>query len=126
MLKCFIQKEPERFSISEPRTKDFSPVSRLKPDVTSVSVHFFPNEHAVVLKGENLSFCYEVQLGEHSNTLKIKSPDLLTPRIIQFNFPPNEKTRNVNISEDSTMKVTLRSHFSNPIRKRLKVNKVCL
>ena len=78
-----------------------------------------------MLEGENLSFCYEAQLGEQSNTLKIKSPEHLTSRFIQFNFPPDEKTRNVNISEqDSTMKVVLQSHFSNPIRKRVKVNKV--
>ncbi len=124
MLKAYLLNDPNKFKLPETQIS-FTQVPQLKPDVSSVNVHFFPNEHAVVLEGENLSFCFEVQLGEQSNTLKIKSPDHLTSRIIQFNFPPDEKTRNITILDDSTMKVTLRSHFSNPIRKRVKVNKVC-
>ncbi len=123
MLKAYLLNEPDKFQLPETQNR-FTQVPQLKPDVSHVSVHFFPNEHAVVLEGENLSFCFEVQLGEQSNALKIKSPDHLTSRIIQFNFPPDKKTRNITILDDSTMKVTLRSHFSNPIRKRVKVNKV--
>ena len=124
MVKSFLLKDPEKFSLPPPQTDKFKEVSRLKPNVTGVAVHIFPNEHAVVLEGENLSFCNEVQLGENSNVLKIKSPDHVSTRVIQFNCPPNKKTRSINISDDGAMKVTLRSHFSNPIRKRIKVNKV--
>lgn len=124
ILKAFLLKDPDKFSLPPPQTDKFKGVSQLKPNVTGVEVHIFPNEHAVVLEGENLSFCYEVQLGEDSNVLKIKCPDHVSTRMIQFNCPPDNKTRNINISDDGTMKVTLRSHFSNPIRKRIKVNKV--
>lgn len=96
----------------------------LKPSANSADIHIYENEHAVVLEGENLCFCYAVQLGEMKNALHINDPALITPRMIRFNFPPNKKTRRVTTLGESTMQVYLLSHFSKRIKQQIKLKTV--
>lgn len=108
---------------SMPLAKPIPKVGFLKPTVNSADIHVYENEHAVVLEGENLSFCYAVQLGEMKNVICIDTPAKITPRMIRFNFPPNDKTTKINVRDEST-KVVLSSHFSKQIRKPIKLKTV--
>lgn len=115
---------PNQFPKKAPRlAKSIPRVDFLKPAVNSADIHVYENEHAVVLEGENLSFCYAVQLGEMKNVLRVDTPALITPRMIRFNFPPSDKTTKINVQDEST-KVVLSSHFSNQIRKSIKLKTV--
>lgn len=124
-FRSYLDKEPDRFctpGLTE-AVKDIKAISMLKPKATRVEFHMYPNEHVVVLEGENLWFCHEIRLGEVDNILDIKTPaQNVTQRMIQFNFPPYEKLKTL-ISE-GRVKVTLHSHFANPIRQSVQVMQV--
>ena len=125
LWNSFLDTEPDCYVIPSSSTKDVKKVELLKPNVRAAHIHVYPSEHAVVLEGENLSFCYAVQLGEMKNVLKIDTPALITPNMIRFNFPPNDKTRQIKVRKsDKTMKVVLFSHFSKRIQQRVEVNEV--
>lgn len=124
-FRCYLDKEPDKFLVPGPAeaVKDVKAISMLKPKVTRVEFHMYPNEHVVVLEGENLWFCHEVQLGEVDNILDIKTPaQNVTQRMIQFNFSPYDKLKNL-VSEGK-VKVTLHSHFASPIRQNIQVMQV--
>ena len=106
--------------------KELKNVSLLKPLVKGVELHKFPSEHAVVVEGENLWFCREILLGEGRNIISIANPmESVSRYIIQFNYPPTEKTDRV-IARNGLVRVTLNSHFASSIRKRVKVEQVSL
>ncbi len=119
----FLSRDPSQFTKPLPSTKFTPKVDFLKPKVISADIHIYENEHAVVLEGENLSFCYEVQLGDMKNALRIDTPALITPCMIRFNFPPTDKTRQINVRDES-IKVALSSHFSKKIRQHIKLKTV--
>jgi hypothetical protein len=104
--------------------KELKNVSLLKPLVKGVELHKFPSEHAVVVEGENLWFCREILLGEGRNIISIANPmESVSRHVIQFNYPPTEKTDRV-IARNGLVRVTLNSHFASSIRKRVKVEQV--
>lgn len=124
IFRSYLEKEPKyHIPIS---TSDIQEMSSLKPDVKALEFHKYPSEHVVVLEGENLWFCHEIRLGEINNTLKIQDPaESVSRRSITFNYPPTDKTEAV-ISKDGRVKVTLSSHFANPIRRKITVLQVCM
>ena len=96
----------------------------LKPDVRAIEFHKYPNEHAVILEGENLWFCHEIRLGEEENIIHIEDrADDVSRYFVQFNYSPTKKTDHI-VSDNGIVKVTLRSHFSNPVRRKIKVKQV--
>lgn len=104
--------------------KELKSITLLKPQVKGIELHKFPSEHAIVVEGDNLWFCHEIILGEGRNILSITNPaHLVSRRVIQFNYSPTEKTDRV-IARNGIVKVTLNSHFSNSIRKKVKVEQV--
>ena len=126
-FRSYLDREPDKFSVPGPveAVTDIKAINMLKPKATMVEFHMYPNEHVVVLEGDNLWFCHEIRLGEIDNILEIKTPaQNVTRRMIQFNFPPYEKLKNL-VSEGK-VKVTLHSHFANPIRQTIPVMQVRL
>ena len=122
-FRSYIDREPGKFTAPGP-VKEIKAISMLKPSATRVEFHIYPNEHVVVVEGENLWFCHKIQLGEGINILDIKTPaQNVTQRMIQFNFPPYEKPLMSLVSE-GVVKVSLHSHFANPIRQNVEVMQV--
>ena len=124
-FRSYLDREPDKFTVPGPveAVKEVKAINMLKPKATRVEFHMYPNEHVVVLEGENLWFCHKIRLGEFDNILDIKTPaQNVTQRMIQFNFPPYEKLKSL-VSE-GVVKVTLHSHFANPIRQNIQVMQV--
>ncbi len=121
----FLSCDPSQFTKPLSSTKPTPKVDILKPTVNSADIHIYENEHAVVLEGENLSFCHAVKFGEMKNALRIDTPALITPCMIRFNFPPTDRTRKINVQGDST-KVVLSSHFSKKITQHIKLKTVSI
>ena len=96
----------------------------LRPDVRAIEFHKYPTEHAVILEGENLWFCHEIRLGQEENIINIEDRgDDVSQHLIQFNYSPTKKTDLI-VSDNGIVKVALKSHFSNPVRRKIKVKQV--
>lgn len=123
IFRSHLEKLPEKYIPPSISSKELKEVAELKPQVESFNIHTYPSEHTLVLEGSNLWFCHEVHLGEKENVIHIKnSAETITGRSIQFNYKPTKKTDRL-INNDR-VKVTLHSHFANPIRKRVEVQQV--
>lgn len=124
LLKACLEKEPQKYTVPSPVSK-VAEILTLKPNVTSIQIYAYPNEYAVILEGENLWFCHEVDLGERETLIrKVNNPEAITGRSIQFNYcEPTGKSDL--LLDNSKVKVTLHSHFANPIRRRIPVEQVC-
>lgn len=83
-------------------------VSILRPRVTSVEFHMYPDLHVVVLQGENLWFCHKIKLGKKGVT--IESPAKVMRRSVQYDFPPSPKTEK--LANSTTVRVLVQSHFA--------------
>lgn len=116
-FRGYLEKPPDKYTVSANPTKQIKEVSVLKPDVEAVEFHEYPTECVIVLEGNNLWFCNEIRLG----TCSINSPPQnATRHSIQFSFTlPSELT-----ADDGPIKATLYSHFANPIRRRVPIKKV--
>ena len=123
-FRSYLEKDPGRYL--KPDTKQMvrqvKDLAFLKPEVKAVEFHEYPNEHVVVLEGNNLWFCHQIRIGEKENIQEINTPaQNITRQSIWFNFTP--KTKNI-VFDDGKVKVVLYSHFANPIRKKIAVDKV--
>ena len=111
---------------TQPGTTKTALTGYLKPDVRAIEFHKYPSEHAVILEGENLWFCHEIRLGEEESIIYIEDrADDVSRHFIQFNYPPTKKTDHV-VSDNGIVKVALKSHFSNPVRRKIRVKQVRL
>ena len=122
MIKKFIGNEAIPTQMG---TRKIALTGYLKPDVRAVEFHKYPSEHAVILEGENLWCCHEIRLGEEENIINIvdRAADDVSRHFIQFNYPPTNKTDRI-VSGNGIVKVALRSHFSNPVRRKIRVRQV--
>lgn len=121
LLKAHLEKEPQ-YVVPFP-VKNVTDIPTLKPKATSIQIYTYPNEHAVVLEGENLWFCHKVDLGEKESLIRhVKNSEAITGRSIQFNYEPTEKSDL--LVTNHRVKVTLHSHFANPIRNKIQVEQV--
>lgn len=122
-FRSYVDKEPGKYVLPGPSdaVKDIQFIKILTPEAKRVEFHMYPNEHVVVLEGENLWFCHEIRLGENDN-LDIKTPaQNVTRRMIQFSFPPYQLK---NLISQGKIKVTLHSHFASPIEQNVQVMQV--
>jgi hypothetical protein len=82
-----------------------------------MELQIHPNEHVLVLE---VWFCYKLQLGDYSNMVDIDTNfQNVTQRMILFNFPPNERL--LGLAAGGVVKITLNSHFANPIRQNMNI-----
>lgn len=120
-VKGFLEKDSPKYVIPS-SVEPVKEVVFLKPEVTTIEVHKYPNEVAVVLQGDNLWFCHEIHLGSYVPHIP-KLAEQIARRSIQFNFSLSEDITNI-VGGDGHVKVTLLSHFANPIRRRVKAQLV--
>lgn len=122
-FRSYLEKEPGSLKPDTKQTKkQVKDLAFLKPEAKAVEFHEYPNEHVVVLEGNNLWFCHQIRIGEKENIQEINTPaQNITRQSIWFNFTP--KAKNI-VFDDGHVKVALYSHFANPIRKKIPVVKV--
>jgi len=120
-LRGFLEKGSPKYVVPSP-AEAVKEIGFLKPEVTTIEVHKYPNEVAVVLQGDNLWFCHEIRLGNYVPPVP-KLAEHIARRSIQFNFHLSEQTANI-IADGGHVKVTLSSHFANPIKRRVKADLV--
>ena len=126
MLTRYIEKEPLKYVTPIEVSKEVKAVGLLQPKLKGIEFYEYPNEHAVVLEGDNLWFCHEVVLGKRKNTCKITTPaQSITRHSIQFNFTPTDKSKNI-VGDDGKVVVTLHSHFYDLIGQVIKVKQVSI
>ena len=46
-------------------------IGMLNPTPMRIELQIYPNEHVLVLEGENIWFCHKLQLGDYSNSVDI-------------------------------------------------------
>ena len=121
-FQSHLEKEP-KYSPPQTRKGAVSSVSILKPTVKTVEFHKYPNEHVVILVGNNLWFCHKVSLGKNNHVLDIDTPaQNITRCSIQFNCTPSQKTNA--IMADNPVKVTLYSHFAEDVEQAIQAKQV--
>ena len=110
--------KPKKYALPNRRQADVEEVDVLKPKVTRLQIHEFPDEKVFVLQGENLWFSYKIILDD-------KGPhecELYTPveNTTQFMIEFRGDSAGVPaIDENKQVKVALYTHFANPIRQPL-------
>ena len=116
-FRSHLEKQP-KYEIPGP-SKDVREISSLKPDVKAVELHKYHSEVVITLEGENLWFCHAVRLGDTEITI----PETMSRRSLTFNLYASEKTEKL-MKRNASVKITLLSHFANPIRRNIKVDQV--
>lgn len=95
-------------------------IGMLIPTLARIELQIHPNEHVLVLEGENLWFCHKLQLGDYSNMVDIDTNfQNVTQHMIRFNFPPNERL--LGLAAEGVVKITLNSQFANPVRQNMNI-----
>ena len=123
-VTAYLKKEAISSLPSVSNNAELQEVGFLKPRATSAEFHMFPNEHVIVLEGNNLWFCHKVHIGRKENTICIDSPSNIMRGSIQFSFEPTEKTEK--LCENGGVHVTLYSHFAPHVSKSVLTKKVCV
>ena len=83
----------------------------MKPSTKSIAFHRYGKEVSVTVNGDNLWFCYDIQVGPHKKKVLAKDT---SQRSLQFNYDPEDESK---MSSDiDHVKVTLCSHFCNPVK----------
>ena len=120
ILRSFLEKSPA-YNVPNPAKahRDIKPLSCLKPEPIRITLHEYPNENAIMLKGKNLWFSYKIGLGECEISTDVKS---ITGSSIQFNFSRDDSASKEIRSE--RVNITIFSHFSTSVQKNFPIEKV--
>ncbi len=122
LSQSYLEREPDRYTPAGGAVEKVGRIGMLIPTPTKMELQIHPNEHVLVLEGENLWFCYKLQLGDYSNMVDIDTNfQNVTQHMIRFNFPPNERL--LGLAAEGEVKVTLHSHFERaiPIRRNIQM-----
>ena len=122
LTRSYLEREPDRYTAATRAVEKVGRIDMLIPNPTRIELRIYPNEHVLILEGENLWFCHKLQLGEYDNRVDIDTNfQNVTQRMIRFNFPPNEKL--LGLVAEGEMKVTLHNHFARvaPVQQRIQV-----
>lgn len=112
-----MEKKP-KYDIPGP-SKNVREITSLKPDVKAVELHKYHSELVITLEGENLWFCHAVKLGDTEITI----PETMCRRSLTFNLYATEKMEQL-MKRNTAIKITLLSHFANPIRRNIRLEQV--
>ena len=110
LFRIFIDQTP-KYNIPPPCASPVPEMKALKPSSKTVAFHRHGKEVAVTLSGDNLWFCHEIKVGPHREN---GMADHISQKSIQFNFNFKDETHH-SFGSDK-IKVTLSSHFSNPVK----------
>ena len=108
LFRVFID-QPPKYNTPPPCASPVQEMKALKPSSKTVAFHRHGKEVAVTLSGNNLWFCHEIKVGPHKENVMA---DHISQKAIQFNF--KDETHHSFGSDQ--IKVTLSSHFSNPVK----------
>ena len=108
LFRIFID-QPPKYDTPPPCASPVPEMKALKPSSKTVAFHRHGKEVAVTLSGDNLWFCHEIKVGPHREN---GMADHISQKSIQFNF--KDETHHSFGSDQ--IKVTLSSHFSNPVK----------
>ena len=124
VLRSYLDK-PDKY-IPPSQTPPYRKMKMLSPVIRRVELHEYPNEHVLVLEGENLLFSFKITLDEGGrNEYLIKSPHSVTKCSLQFNFTPSHKVSSA-IQDGEMVKVTVHTHFVTKVLKSVDCKKVYL
>ena len=92
LSESYLEREPERHTPAARAMEKVERMGMLIPTLARVELQIHPNEHVLVLEGENLWFCNKLQLVDYSNMVDIDTNfQNVTQYMIRFNFAPNER-----------------------------------
>ena len=118
--ESYLEREPERHTPAGRTVEKVERIGMLIPTLARIELQIHPNEHVLVLEGENLWFCHKLQLGDYSNMVDIDTNfQNVTQHTIRFNFPPNERL--LGLAAEGVVKITLNSHFANSVRQNMNI-----
>ena len=110
LFRVFID-QPLKYNTPSPCTSLVQEMKALKPSSKTVAFHRHGKEVAVTLSGNNLWFCHEIKVGPHRENVMAEH---VSQKSIQFNFNFKDETHH-SFGSDK-IKVSLSSHFSNPVK----------
>lgn len=126
VFRSHLEKPPDKYIMPNPEqaVRNITELSILKPKISQLAVHEYPNEHVIVIEGENLWFSYKICLDEKGeNQCDIATPaDSTTRASIEFHLSNSHST----LSSGKQVKVALYTHFAKPIRQSIYTKKVAL
>jgi GTP-binding protein EngB required for normal cell division len=122
--KCLLQVYPFHHEVNSPQ-KLFEDIPILKPNAKSIKFYRHGEEVALVLEGTNLWFCSHIKITGTGGTRIINTLDVSpTCHSINFNYTPKDKEDLLIKRKDEFVEVTLFSHFSKSIKKKLPAEKM--
>lgn len=129
IFRSHLEKAPDKYVMpnADKAVRDTSELTVLKPKVIGLDVHEYPNEHVIVLQGDNLWFSYKIcfeEKGEKDESHEIDTPaENTTKAMIEFHIPDTHKAY-YNLSSQKKVKLALYTHFAKPIRQTVDIRKV--
>ena len=119
--QCFFKSTDFGGKYDRPKTSNVpQPFPSLKPEIKKAKFSRHADEVALVLEGKNLWFCHKIKiksLNTHTSKVIELSGKFTTDRSINYNYVPASENDLLIDDKDSTIDVTLYSHFSKPISK---------
>ena len=86
-------------------------ITNIKPSISSVDFRRHGREVSVTVNGDNLWFCYHIQVAQYKTKVKARET---SQHSLQFNYDPENDSR---IPTDAGhVRVVLTSQFSNPVK----------
>ena len=126
IYRSHLEKMPDKYSVPNPEqaTRLINELGVLKPRVTGLDIHQYPNECVLVLKGENLWFSHKICFDEKGEKHEIDTPAESTTRsMIEFRVAHIHKAHST-LSSGKQVKIVLFTHFARPIRQAIDTKKV--
>ena len=127
IFRSYLEKPPDKYIMPNPEqaVREIAELSILKPKISQLAVHEYPNEYVIVAEGENLWFSYKICLDEKGeNQCDIATPaDSTTRAAIEFRLS-NSHNACSTLSSGKQVKVALYTHFAKPIRQPIITKKV--
>lgn len=114
IFRGFLDKSPQ-YTLPSPTKHSLPELTILKPSVTLVQLDTHGDQLAVVVKGQNLWFCYQISIGGHTEPISACHQCGTT---IQFNIQMEDSKIE---TEEGRVMVVLYSHFHKMPLKELEV-----
>ena len=124
IFRSHLEKHPEKYIKPNP-VKQVAEIGVLKPKITGMEVHEYPNEHVIVLQGENLWFSYKICIDEKGdNQRDVCTPADSTTRFeIEFHVTDTVDVCST-LCSGKQVKIALFTHFAKPIRQSMDTKRV--
>ena len=126
IFRSHLEKSPDKYIMpnAEQIGREVNELAILKPKMTGLDVHEYPNEQVVVLNGDNLWFSYKICIDEKGERDEVDTPAESTTRaMLEFHIPDTHNAFSM-LSSKKQIKIFLYSHFAKPIRHNVDVRKV--